>query len=77
MTDYVPVPCDRYAHYELAILERRMLRLIWNDGGLLRHATLRPLDLQTRGGEEFLLCGHPEGGLLSIRLDRIRRALPA
>lgn len=77
MTDYVPVPCARYASYELAILHRRTLRLVWADGKLLHHAVLRPLDLQTRDGEEFLLCRGPEGGLLSIRLDRIRRALPA
>lgn len=76
MTDYVPVSCARYAGFELAILHRRALRLVWIDGKVLRYGVLRPLDLQTRAGEEFLLCRDAEGAPLSIRLDRIRRAVP-
>jgi Rho-binding antiterminator len=78
MTDYQPVDCRVYSGYELAILRRRRLRLTWrDDGDLTRIDTVRPLDLETRGGEEFLLIEDSQGGRRSIRLDRIARATDA
>lgn len=57
MTDYRPVSCALYSRYELAILQRTAMRLRWRDGAGITHLeTLTPEDLQTRGGEEFLLA---------------------
>jgi Rho-binding antiterminator len=75
MTDYEPVDCGVYSGYELAILRRRRLRLIWRDDqGLTRIDAVRPLDLETRSGEEFLVIEDSGGRRRHIRLDRIARA---
>ncbi len=75
MSDYTPVDCGVYARYELAIMRRRRLRLTWRDeDGLTRIDTVRPLDLETRAGEEFLLIEDSAGRQRRIRLDRITRS---
>jgi transcriptional antiterminator Rof (Rho-off) len=75
MSEYTPVDCGSYARYELAILRRHRLRLTWRDpAGLTRIETVRPLDLQTRAGEEFLLIEDSAGRKARIRLDRIARS---
>ncbi|MFQ5995322.1 MAG: transcriptional antiterminator, Rof [Acidiferrobacterales bacterium] len=74
MTDYVPTPCAQYARYELAILRHRRLRLLWCSGNVFHHRLVRPIDRQTREGEEFLICTGLDGDRLSIRLDQIRKA---
>lgn len=76
MTDYVPIPCAQYDKYEVTIMHRRSLRLQWCAGNILYRRLVRPLDLQTRSGEEFLICRTADGEMLSIRLDRIRKAEP-
>lgn len=75
MTDYEPIDCRIYSGYELAILRRRRLRLLWQDDqGLTRIDVVQPLDLETRAGEEFLLIEDSGGRAQAIRLDRIARA---
>ncbi len=75
MSEYTPIDCGLYAGFELAILRRRRLRLTWRDGaGLTRIDTVRPLDLETRAGEEFLLIEDSAGRRVRIRLDRIARS---
>jgi len=73
VTDYQPISCGAYSELELAIMHRERLRLTWVDGNVIHDEVLRPVDLQTRNHEEFLLCEDADGGELSIRLDRIRR----
>lgn len=76
MTDYRPVPCAVYSQYELAILHRRCLRLRWcGDDGLTHLEFLSPADLETCGGEEFLLAHSLSGETVRVRLDRVR-AIP-
>jgi len=71
-SDYQPIPCAIHSRYELAIIERHWLRLRWRDDDGLDHVDqLRPLDLETRSGEEFLIAEHPDHGRERIRLDRI------
>lgn len=74
---YRPIPCDQYSVYELAILQRRQLRLLWREGNVYYRLTVVPLDLETRQGEEFLHCRLPSGERARLRLDRILRTDPA
>lgn len=71
MTDYIPIPCGQYDRYEVAIMHRRPLRLTWHAGNVVYRRTVEPIDLQTRNGEEFLVCRR-ESETFSIRLDQIR-----
>lgn len=72
MTDYIPIPCSQYDRYEVAIMHRRRLRLTWHVDNVVYRRIVEPIDLQTRDGEEFLICGKG-GETLSIRLDQIRK----
>ncbi len=92
-TDYVPISCALHSEYELAILRRQRLRLVWNDSGVIRDQAVQPLDLKTvnrddsrEGGggtasgtavEEFLICHTGDGTTQNIRLDRVLRVYPA
>ncbi len=71
-TDYVPISCDTHSEYELAILRRRKLRLLWQEDNVIHDLWILPLDLQTRCGEEFLIGRNQAGETLTLRLDRIR-----
>ena len=73
--DYRPISCALYSGYELAILHREWLRVCWGRGGQLRLETLRPIDLRTRRGQEFMIARNLNEVCLVLRLDRIRRAL--
>lgn len=70
---YVPIDCDLYSRYELAIMHRRTLRLVWaDDDGRAHLETVLPCDLQTRAHQEFLLAETLAGDARCLRLDRIR-----
>ncbi|MDE2088496.1 MAG: transcriptional antiterminator, Rof [Gammaproteobacteria bacterium] len=72
MTDYVPIPCDLYSRYELAILHGERLCISWRSGdGVVRVETLWPRDLQTRCGVEYLIAETCIHGLRELRLDGI------
>jgi len=72
MTDYRPISCALYSQYELAILHRTALRLRWRDGNGVTHLEILTLeDLETRGGEEFLLAHTRAGETVRVRLDRV------
>ncbi|MGD2056120.1 MAG: transcriptional antiterminator, Rof [Gammaproteobacteria bacterium] len=72
MTDYLPIDCGRYSEYELAILQRRRLLLGWRDcAGTLHMEWLRPVDLRSRKGAEFLRVVDHAGDEREIRLDRL------
>lgn len=72
-TGYVPISCDLHSEYELAILRRQRLRLVWADGNVIHDEVVLPLDLKTTNGEEFLVCHTKNNVIQDIRLDRIRR----
>jgi Rho-binding antiterminator len=72
MPDYRPIACDLYSEYELAILQRRRLRLTWNADNVVHTRVVRPLDLKTENKQEFLLCETDTGEPLRIRLDQVR-----
>ena len=72
MTDYIPIPCSQYDRYEVAIMHHRRLRLTWHADNIVYRRIVDPIDLQTRNGEEFLIC-HRGDETFSIRLDQIRK----
>lgn len=76
-TDYVPIACDLHSEYELAILHRRPLHLVWSENNVIHEEAVLPLDLKTEHHEEFLLCRAKDGSTHRIRLDQIRRVKPA
>ncbi len=75
MTDYNPIDCAVYSEYEAAIVQRLRLRLSWRQpGGQLRIEVVRPIDLETRHQEEFLLVEMRDRNRLELRLDQIIKA---
>ncbi len=72
-TDYVPIACSLHSEYELAILHRQPLHLIWTENNVIHDEVVLPLDLKTEHHEEFLLCRSKDGSMREIRLDHIRR----
>ena len=70
---YLPVPCELHSQYELAIMQRQTLKLVWRDGQQTHISTVAPLDLQTRQGQEFLIAKDQQGQRLQIRLDYIQQ----
>ena len=75
--DYVSISCATHSGYELAILHRQKLRLVWYEGNVIHDRIILPLDLQTRNHEEFLIGRDETGTSVTIRLDHIRRKQPA
>jgi len=72
MTDYTPIDCGLHSEYELAIMHGRSLQLRWRDeAGKAHNELLRPLDLQARNKEEFLVVENRQGERMCFRLDRI------
>lgn len=72
---YTPIPCDIYSRYELAILAAQSLRVAWRGPcGRLRVEALRPADLRTRRGGEYMVARNRAGQLRVLRLDRIMAA---
>jgi Rho-binding antiterminator len=77
MSDYTPIDCHLYSRYELAILQRRKLRVAWRDpDGLVHLETVLPANLVTREHTDMIV-NTGDGLSLEIRLDRIIRALPS
>ena len=72
MSDYKPIDCRVYGRYETAIVRRQELVLSWRDERDVTHVErVRPRDLETLKGEEFLLADTDHGERLRLRLDRI------
>jgi len=75
MSDYQPISCANYDHFEIAILHGQCMRVTWHDEEALVHIEiLRPRDLQTRNGAEFLLADTQTGRHIELRLDMIVQA---
>ncbi len=73
--DYTPIPCALYSRYEVAILNRRRLRVVWHGvRDVDRVETLTPMDLRTRSGGEYMIARNQLGQSRVIRLDRIKKS---
>jgi transcriptional antiterminator Rof (Rho-off) len=81
MTDmaepYVSIACAAHDRLELAVMRGQHLRIRWQDpDDTLNERVLRPLDLKTQSGEEFLIAEIAGGSRVSLRLDRIDEVMP-
>jgi len=75
--DYKPVSCETHSEYELAIMRGQQLQIIWQvQPGKSITETLKPYDVITSHGSEYLLARNPVGEDKKIRLDRIIEAHP-
>jgi Rho-binding antiterminator len=72
---YIPIPCSIYSGYELAILRGEALRVAWRGArGIDRIEHLKPVDLRTRSGGEYMIARNRLGQRRVMRLDRIMNA---
>ena len=82
MSDYVPIACIEHERLEFAVLRRQRLVLVFRDdlGECLQYI-VRPTDVATREGAEWLsyavVEGEGAGTCGVVRLDRIVSARPA
>lgn len=74
--DYRPISCGCYDTYEIAILHRQNLHLVWDEGNVTYDQVVTPLNLRTADGAEYLILRTADGDTRDVRLDRIRRAQP-
>ena len=73
--NYKPISCALYNFYEVSILNRKSLRIVWKSArGLDRIETLTPIDLRTRNSAEYMIARNQIGQCRVLRLDRIRNA---
>ena len=71
-SSYQPISCARHSEYELAILQRRPLRLQWHtNSGITESQKIFPTDLVTRPGGEFLIAINGKKQPIEIRLEQI------
>lgn len=68
---YTPIACERYSELELAIVRGQFLRTHWRRAEMDRIAIVRPLDLRTRRGAEYLILRDTAGRRQWWRLDRL------
>jgi len=73
---YQPINCEIHDGYELACMRRAVHTLTWQEDESSQKETLRFLDLEYTGGQEFLIAENQSGEKLRIRLDRITTKLP-
>lgn len=70
---YKPISCALYDTYEIAIMHGEQLQLVWVDDYHRHHiSVLRPVDLKTWQGAEFLIARTEDGNQLQLRLDHIQ-----
>ena len=74
MKKYIPVPCEVYGNYELAILRGSKMRISWRcRNGVVRVISAVPLNIRSRNQGEYLVLRRLNGAILVLRLDRIVR----
>lgn len=75
MTDYKPISCELYSHYELSIMHEDLLQLHWKQHGLDHIESLLPTNLRTRCKGEYLIARTANGLSRVLRLDRIQHVI--
>lgn len=71
--DYQPISCASYDQYEIAIMHRRRMRLVWHEDNVIYDRVVTPLNLRTADHQEFLILRLDNGETREVRLDHIRR----
>jgi len=72
---YKPIACSLHDEYEIAIMQRKTLKIQWHDdNGVSDTGEVLPVDIRVQDRQEFLVAKTKENKTLTIRLDRIRIA---
>lgn len=72
MNKYIPIACEVYGNYELAILRHAQMRFCWHArGGIARIESLVPMSIRTHRQGEFIVLRNRRGGVRVVRLDHI------
>lgn len=76
---YQPIPCAQHERLEFCVLRRLMLELEYREGEVVHREKIRPMDVYTRDGAEWLKFKGEDGIEQEIRLDAIKnfQELPA
>lgn len=75
MSEYKLIACALHEHYQLAVMKKVLLDLVWDDkSGGERRDRVQPKDVYTHEKAEYLLVDVENIGEIEIRLDRIREA---
>lgn len=69
MSDYRAIACSDHDRLELAALKRQWLDVNVTTGDRAGRQRLKPLDVTTRDGAEWLLAETESGERLTLRLD--------
>ncbi len=72
-TGYRPISCADHDVFEIAILHRTQLRLMWVENNVLQDQIVTPLDIETSNHEEFLVARSTTGQTVRLRLDWIHK----
>lgn len=73
---YMPIACAFHERLEFAVLRRARLNLTYRDMNGEHTARVRPTDVATRDGAEWMTFVTDDGAERVVRLDRIVRADP-
>jgi len=67
---YTPIDCAIYDNYEIAIMQKKKLKLKWlSDDGQVFNEKLKPIKLEIKNKAEYLIL---DSEIISeIRLDKI------
>ncbi|MEN8177897.1 MAG: hypothetical protein ABFS39_04690 [Pseudomonadota bacterium] len=75
MSAYKPIACALHEHYQLAVMKKMLIDMVWSDAaGERRVDRIRPLDVYTKAKAEYLLGEIENLGEIEIRLDLINEA---
>ncbi|MCU0841782.1 MAG: transcriptional antiterminator, Rof [Thiobacillaceae bacterium] len=69
---YASVPCVFHERLEFAVLRGLELDLTWSDAAGTQRDRVRPCDVHTRDGAEWLVFRRGDGAEAVVRLDRIQ-----
>lgn len=67
---YKPIACAIHDEYELAIMQKRLINILWTDDTGKHEAKVKPENILVKNGQEFLLANIGEKEIC-IRLDKI------
>ncbi len=69
---YQPITCALHDEYEIAIMQRKNIRIKWlDDNGEYHVDSVLAKDILVKNKEEFLLATRQDQQSLCIRIDKI------
>ena len=73
MSDYKPVDCGFHSELEVAIMHGSTLQVRYHQPGQpVQEQQIKPIDLQTRQHEEYLIFENQQGKRDELRLDYLQ-----